>query len=526
MPASMTVQLLMGLPGCLLVALLWKYFWASRRPANFPPGPPTRPFLGNLHQLPQSQAFLKFHEWSQTYGSIVGLKLGPQNVVILNGWKPVRDLLDKRGAIYSSRPDNHVGNDLICPDETHILLAPYGPGWRILRKTVQALLNVRAVDAMFPIQNAEASQTMHQLLHDPEGYYDHIRRYSTAVILSSVFGQRGKDFNSPKVRALYHAQEQFTSILAPGATPPVDAFPWLRYLPKSLAGWKEKAQTIRAEQRELYFSLMEETKARVANGAVTGCFMEEVLKDQEKAGLDDEHVAYLGGILMEAGSDTTASTLLSYLLGIISNPAALETARNELDGVCGTERSPTFDDLDKLPYLRACMIETLRWRPVAPGGIPHLLIQDDHYEGYHLPKGTIVFANAWSIHREQEEYSAGDDFRPERFLNNQFGAQGAEDQANDHRRATYSFGAGRRVCPGQRLAENLLMLNMAKITWGFDISGDRREIDWDVKTGYTDGFVFSPKRFPVNITARSDVHRDIFEREFEAQRVVLEKYGD
>lgn len=83
-------------------------------------------------------------------------------------------------------------------------------------------------------------------------------------------------------------------------------------------------------------------------------------------------------------------------------------------------------------------------------------MQDDHYEGYYLPKGTIVFANAWSVHREKEVYDAGDSFIPERFLNNKFGSHD-EEEANDHRRTTYSFGAGRRVCPGQRLAENSLV---------------------------------------------------------------------
>lgn len=60
---------------------------------------------------------------------------------------------------------------------------------------------------------------------------------------------------------------------------------------------------------------------------------------------------------MEAGSDTTASILLSYMLGIISNPAAFAEAQSELDRLCGTGRSPVFDDLDNLPYLRACMTE-------------------------------------------------------------------------------------------------------------------------------------------------------------------------
>lgn len=178
---------------------------------------------------------------------------------------------------------------------------------------------------------------------------------------------------------------------------------------------------------------------------------------------------------MEAGSDTTASTLLSYLLGVISNPGALNKAQNEVDKLCGLERSPTFADLGQLLYLRACMngvnkpdaykeapnliikMQTLRWRPVAPGGIPHMLAEDDVYDGYAIPKGTIVFTNAWSIHREEDEYDNSDDFIPERFLDNQFGSHHKDNESQDSRRATYSFGAGRRLCPGQRLAESSLV---------------------------------------------------------------------
>lgn len=68
------------------------------------------------------------------------------------------------------------------------------------------------------------------------------------------------------------------------------------------------------------------------------------------------------------------------------------------------------------------------------------------------------------------------------------------------------------------------MLNMAKITWGFDISEKNLDIDWDPKTAYTDGFVFSPKRFPVNITPRTQNHQKVFEAELQAQRNILARY--
>ena len=86
-----------------------------------------------------------------------------------------------------------------------------------------------------------------------------------------------------------------------------------------------------------------------------------------------------------------------------------------------------------------------------------MLVQDDTYDQYVLPKGTMLFANAWAIHRDEDEYAQPEEFIPERFLSNKFGTRSKETSQDDHRRVTYGFGAGRRVCPGQRLAENSLV---------------------------------------------------------------------
>lgn len=116
---------------------------------------------------------------------------------------------------------------------------------------------------MLPLQNAEATQTVYDILYEPEKYYEHIQRYTTAVILASVFVQRGEKFESAKVQALYDVQDRFTALLVPGATPPVDALPFLKYLPEFAAPWKVAARNIRRDHRALYFQLMDETKARM-----------------------------------------------------------------------------------------------------------------------------------------------------------------------------------------------------------------------------------------------------------------------
>ena len=70
---------------------------------------------------------------------------------------------------------------------------------------------------------------------------------------------------------------------------------------------------------------------------------------------------------MEAGSDTTSSTLLTFVLAMKNNPDVLTKAQEEVDRICGSGRSPTFNDIDKLTYLNACMNEVGLTKPKVLG---------------------------------------------------------------------------------------------------------------------------------------------------------------
>jgi cytochrome P450 len=80
---------------------------------------------------------------------------------------------------------------------------------------------------------------------------------------------------------------------------------------------------------------------------------------------------------------------------MVAFPDVQRKAQSELDEVVGRGKLPTFADYERLPYIRALVKEILRWKPATPLGISHCLSQDDTYEGYHIPKGTLVISNIW-----------------------------------------------------------------------------------------------------------------------------------
>jgi hypothetical protein len=93
--------------------ILWRISRIGRRPKDYPPGPPTLPIIGNLHQIPKKKGLLQFEKWAREYGPVYSLLLGTKVVVVLSSDVAVKDLLDKRSAIYSSRPEFYLGQTIL-----------------------------------------------------------------------------------------------------------------------------------------------------------------------------------------------------------------------------------------------------------------------------------------------------------------------------------------------------------------------------------------------------------------------------
>ena len=108
--------------------------------------------------------------------------------------------------------------------------------------------------------------------------------------------------------------------------------------------------------------------------------------------------------MIEAGSETTSAMLNNAIIGLLSNPLTIKAAHEELDRVVGSDRTPNFDDEANLPYIRGIIKELLRWRPINKFGNNHYVTQDDWYNGYFIPKDSVIMANWWAIHYDEKYY--------------------------------------------------------------------------------------------------------------------------
>lgn len=252
-----------------------------------------------------------------------------------------------------------------------------------------------------------------------------------------VYGMR-EHGQSETFQRVSNAQDVFLLNNTPGMWL-VDGYPQLRKIPKMLQWWRPYGDKVYQMTRDAfkgYYDVMMDNRAKgIQKDSFATKFYEEA--DAKYPHYDFDQRLFVAGGIIEAGSDTTKNQLNMFIAAWAADPDDwVAKARKELDDVCGhnTERLPTFEDWDKLPYMQAVMKETLRWRPnVNPTGFPHALIQDDVYEGYVLPAGTVVTINNWALALDSKEYQDPEKFHPDRFLN-----ENLWNPLKDH----YGYGAG------------------------------------------------------------------------------------
>ncbi|SPO07779.1 related to O-methylsterigmatocystin oxidoreductase [Cephalotrichum gorgonifer] len=382
----------------------------------------------------------------------------------------------------------------------------YGPEWRNLRKHSHALLNLSAAKRYTPMQELESKVVLHDLLNRPDQYYTINRRYATSVIMLVTYGYRVPSFEDPLITKIFSVLEHLSIMMAPGHFA-VETIPGLAKLPQWLFGnWRSWGEMAFSHDSKIYLDLWETLKRTTDDGTANDCFSKDFyLNNPKRNGIDDLLAAYTCGGLVEAGSETTATTINNWTLAMALYPEVMRKAQEEVDRVVGSGRMPGWEDEENLPYIRAMIKETLRWRPVNKFGMYHSLSEDDWYEGHFIPKDSVVVLNWWAIQRDENRYPDPDAFEPSRYLDSPLTA------------AEYINSHDPRSCPGVHLAEKSLFIVISRTLWGFNIQKKRGPDGKVVEpaTKMMPGFLSVPTPFECDITCRSEKHRRIIEEEFE-----------
>ncbi|KAH0846045.1 hypothetical protein FOPE_11433 [Fonsecaea pedrosoi] len=499
-----------ALLGTLVLVATWRLNeHVKARKYRFPPRIPGVPIFGNTFQLPPLKQGLWGMEMAKRYGEMFTCSIGGKTWVFLNSSRTVNDLMEKRSSIYSSRQYMPMASGVLSGDN-RVLLMPYGERWRMIRRIMHSILNKQNSPVFAPFQDIESKHLLYDFLHHPELWYSATQRFANSVIMSVVFGKR-MELEDPKIRELFETSNAVIEAIQPSANL-VDSLTFLERLPKSLQWWRPRGEAMFQKTVNIYRREVEELEQKMKNGTARDCFATRFLRDPETKNYGQTQTYFALGSLMEAGSDTSRMTISQVMAAAVLDKRWVDTAREALDRVCGrnAERLPTFEDRVDLPYITATVKEAFRWRPFAEIGVPHMLIQDDEYEGYRFPAGTLFTWNATAIAMDPREYEQPERFWPERFLNNNL----------DHvLKGHWSFGPGRRVCSGYNVGETNVWIVVARLLYCFDFEAvpgkpiDSFQVNWGEHR-------FAP--FDVSIRVRSPQHAALIEREGRA--AVATKY--
>jgi len=469
--------------GLLLLATILLYI-STRRPPNFPPGLARLPIIGQT--VKGSKPMMEYWKTHK----VLGMFIGSWPTVQLQDFKMAKDLFSReewcgRGQGFMTRylrSDSGRNRGIITTD---------GPEWTDQRRF--ALKHLKDFGfgraGLEGVIQGEVEDLVELLMKHSESDFKMETVFGIPVINILWTIVAGHRFNSddPKVaRMMTLLNKLFKSKIALEYFFPVWGI--FCYL---VPGLNTRSRIIGELRGMFRNSILEHKATRDPNNPRD--FLDVYLAEMEKKenpSFDQEALELTCLDLFKAGAETTSTTLLWCVLYLTRHKEVQEAAREEVDRVTGDER-PGLGH--KLPFCQAVIQEVQRLSCVAPQTIPHRVTKDVTLEGYNIPRDSFALANLTGFMQDPDVWEEPHEFRPERFLEKCDGGVRLV-----KREQFVPFGFGRRVCMGEALAKDTLLIFFATLVkqLRFEKPENHKEPD---PNDFTDGFTIIPKPFYVNI---------------------------
>ncbi|KAF8990310.1 cytochrome P450 [Cyathus striatus] len=369
------------------------------------------------------------------------------------------------------------------------------------RKIYQQFLRSPMTPTFQPIQTNKVHAMLGGLLNDPDNFMQHYKRLSGAIIMKIMYDidvcpSSQNDFY---IEVADKADTNLSRLAIPSAIL-ANIFPLINYIPV----WFPVIGSVKRlilETRELTHTMMTVPfEVAINNSDPASCVAMQLLAHCRSRGnnpAEEYAIKEVCATSYSAGADTTVSAMGTFFLAMLTSTDVQLKAQNEIDTVIGN-RLPEYTDRESLPYVEAVYREVMRWNPVVPLSVPRSTTADDIYNGYYIPKGTIILPNMWAMAHDEGIYPDPNEFKPERFFKE-------NGQLNDDI-SDLPFGFGRRICPGRHMASATVWLTIATVLTVFNIrkAKDDHGNEIPVSGVYTDEAVSHPQPFKCSITPRSE----------------------
>ncbi|XP_070574476.1 steroid 17-alpha-hydroxylase/17,20 lyase-like [Ptychodera flava] len=439
----------------LLLFLVIAALWSMHIPTGFPPGPRGLPFIGSIGVLAADPIY-NMTEFAKKYGDIYSLKIGRQRIIVLNNIELVREALVKKQNAFAGRSVSY-SLELFSEGGEDIVFGNFTEKWKTLRKIAhQAIRNYASGHKLENLVTKDAFPRLKKAIEDNNGQpFDPqplLYLLICNVMATMCFGQN-YELDDPEFKDILKFIKDFNENFGNGLL--ADFVPIFKYIPTNgLRAFKK----ISNMWLSLIQSKVDDHKIKMQEGNVSD-LVDDVLKIQAEAkaagegqadSLTDVNVRQIVSDTFGAGIDTTINTMNWCIAYLVNYPDVQTKVQEEIDDVVG-QRLPMLSDKGRLPYCEAVIHEVMRIRTVLPVSLPHETIEDTSVGGYNVPKGTQIWTNLWKLHMDEKYWKEPEEFRPERFL-------GEDGKALPKQDSFLPFSAGRRVCVGEVLAKNEMLL--------------------------------------------------------------------